>query len=124
MIDAQMTKKIRAQAERMEQEGRLSDEVLEYIYDKGLFKLFVPKALGGNMQDLPEALKIFEEAAFVDGSFGWLVQIGSGAGFFATTMAPDQVRKFFTKRDFYIAGSDRPTGIAKKTDSGYIVNGT
>ncbi|WP_411843803.1 acyl-CoA dehydrogenase family protein [Salinicoccus sp. HZC-1] len=124
MIDAQMTKVIRAQAQTMEQEGRLSDEVLEYIYDKGLFKLFVPVELGGNMQPLPEALKIFEEAAWVDGSFGWLVQIGSGAGFFATTMAPDQVRTFFTARDFYIAGSDRPTGTAQKTDDGYIVNGT
>jgi len=124
MIDAQMTKLIRNQASQMEQEGRLSETVLQYIYDQGLFKLFVPDALGGNMQPLPEALKIFEEAAHVDGSFGWLVQIGSGAGFFATTMAPEAVRKYFTARDFYIAGSDRPTGVARKTDGGYIVNGT
>src|SRR5690625_1772660 len=103
MIDENMIEMIRKEAPRMEREGRLTDEVLEYIYDKGLFKLFIPAELGGNMQPLPEALKIFEEAARADGSFGWLVQIGSGAGFFAVTMDPDEVRKHFTARDFYIA---------------------
>ena len=119
-----MIEMIREASPRMEQEGRLTGEVLEYIYDKGLFKLFIPKVLGGTMQPLPEALKIFEEAARADGSFGWLVQIGSGAGFFAVTMDPDEVRKHFTARDFYIAGSDRPGGTAEKTDGGYIVSGT
>lgn len=124
MIDENMIEMIREEAPRMEREGRLTGEVLEYIYDKGLFKLFIPAELGGNMQPLPEALKIFEEAARADGSFGWLVQIGSGAGFFAVTMDPDKVRKHFTARDFYIAGSDRPSGTAEKTEDGYVINGT
>ena len=124
MIDENMIEMIRKEAHRMEQEGRLTDEVLEYIYDKGLFKLFTPSELGGNMQPLPAALKIFEEAAGADGSFGWLVQIGSGAGFFAVTMDPDEVKEHFTARDFYIAGSDRPGGIARKTAGGYVINGT
>ncbi|MCD2137890.1 acyl-CoA dehydrogenase family protein [Salinicoccus halitifaciens] len=124
MIDENMIEMIRKAAPCMEREGRLTNEVLQYIYDKGLFKLFLPEETGGNMQPLPEALKIFEEAARADGSFGWLVQIGSGAGFFAVTMEPDEVREHFTARDFYIAGSDRPGGTARKVDDGYIVNGT
>ncbi|SOC43712.1 acyl-CoA dehydrogenase family protein [Salinicoccus kekensis] len=124
MIDENMIEMIRKEAPRMEREGRLTGEVLEYIYDQGLFKLFIPAELGGNMQPLPEALKIFEEAARADGSFGWLVQIGSGAGFFAVTMDPDEMRTHFAARDFYIAGSDRPSGTAGKTNDGYVVSGT
>lgn len=58
------------------------------------------------------------------GSFGWLVQIGSGAGFFATVMEPGAVKELFTPREFYIAGSDRPMGTARKVEGGYMVDGT
>lgn len=124
MIDAHITETVRRHAERMERNGALCPEVLELIHDRGMFKLFVPKELGGRMLGLPEALHIFEDAAWADGSFGWLVQIGSGAGFFATVMEPDAVRQLFTHRNFYIAGSDRPMGTARRVQGGYKITGT
>ena len=124
MIDAQITETVRRHAESMEIRGEMDAEVLELIYERRLFKLFTPKEVGGRMLDLPEALHVFEDAAWVDGSFGWLVQIGSGAGFFATVMEPDAVRELFTPREFYIAGSDRPMGTARKVQGGYMIDGT
>ncbi|WP_342388721.1 acyl-CoA dehydrogenase family protein [Salinicoccus bachuensis] len=124
MIDAHITETVRLHAESMEKNGALCPEVLELIHDRGLFKLFVPKEVGGRMLGLPEALQVFEDAARADGSFGWLVQIGSGAGFFATVMEPGAVRQLFAHRNFYIAGSDRPMGTARKTPGGYKINGT
>ncbi|WP_271396996.1 acyl-CoA dehydrogenase family protein [Salinicoccus roseus] len=124
MIDAQITETVRRHAESMEIRGEMDAEVLELIYERRLFKLFTPKEVGGRMLDLPEALHVFEDAAWVDGSFGWLVQIGSGAGFFATVMEPDAVRELFTPRAFYIAGSDRPMGTARKVRGGYMIDGT
>ncbi|GEL76743.1 hypothetical protein [Tenuibacillus multivorans] len=114
---------IRSQSREIESSGELTREILELIYEKKLFKLFVPNELNGNMTPFPEAIKIFEDAAYIDGSFGWLVQIGSGAGFFVTTMNPKVAKDIFSKRDIYIAGSDRPSGTARKVDGGYIVNG-
>ena len=34
------------------------------------------------MAGLPEAVRIFEQASFIDGSFGWAVTIGAGGGFY------------------------------------------
>ncbi|MFC3389163.1 acyl-CoA dehydrogenase [Salinicoccus sesuvii] len=119
-----MTETIRRHAVEMEESGMLHPEVLELIYDQQLFKLFVPDTIGGRMTAFPEAIKCFEDTAYIDGSFGWLVQIGSGAGFFATVMNPHVVETLFNVRDFYIAGSDRPLGVAKKTPDGYLIDGT
>ncbi|MCG1009971.1 acyl-CoA dehydrogenase [Salinicoccus sp. ID82-1] len=123
MIDQQMTETVRKYASDMEQNGKLDQTVLDLIYEHRLFKLFVPDAVGGRMTPFPEAIRYFEDTAYIDGSFGWLVQIGSGAGFFATVMDPRAVQELFSVRNFYIAGSDRPLGVARKTDDGYIVNG-
>jgi len=97
--------------------------VLDYCYERRLFKLFVPDALGGRMTPLPEALRWFEEASRVDGSFGWLVTIGSGGGYFAAYMEPDAAKQVFADRHAVIAGSGMPTGTARRTDGGYRVSG-
>ncbi|WP_054752584.1 hypothetical protein [Piscibacillus salipiscarius] len=123
MFDQKTVNLIRSYSYEIEKRGELSQEVLDVIYEQKLFKLFVPEDLDGRMMPLPDAIKVFEDAAWVDGSFGWLVQIGSGAGFFVTTMEPDWASEVFGKRDVYIAGSDRPSGKARAVDGGYIVTG-
>ncbi len=124
MFDTQTVDLIRGHSRWMEKNGELHPEVLEVIYDRGLFKLFLPAELNGRMMPFPMALKLFEEAAWIDGSFGWLVQIGSGAGFFATTISPEVAPGVFSSRKVYIAGSDRPNGIARKVDAGWRVTGS
>lgn len=63
----------------MEQEGRPTEDVLQFIHDLRLFHLFVPNELEGRMTTLPQAVRIFQECSRVDGSsFGWLVTIGAG----------------------------------------------
>lgn len=123
MFDSKTVDLIRSYSNKIETLGELPKEVLDVIYDKKLFKLYVPEELGGNMVSFPEAIKAFEDAAWVDGSFGWLVQIGSGAGFFVTTMELEWAREVFSQHHVYIAGSDRASGVAKKVDGGFIVSG-
>ena len=80
MFDDNLIRTIREWALHMEKRGELAPEILEYIYDHRLFKLFVPEELGGRMTSLPAALRLFEEASWIDGNFGWLITIGSGGG--------------------------------------------
>ena len=114
---------IREVSLQMENEGGLAPEALQIIIERGWFKLFVPKALGGEMAALPDALKVFEYASWVDGSFGWLTTIGAGGGYFAAFMQPDTAKNVFSPPQAVIAGSGAPTGTAMRTDGGYIVNG-
>lgn len=107
----------------MERTRTIDPLLLDYIYEHKLFKLFVPKSLGGLMLPLPEALRVFEEAAWIDGSFGWLVTIGSGGGFFTATLPPEQASELFGHDKAVVAGSGHPNGVARRVDGGYIVSG-
>lgn len=114
---------IRDQALTIEQEGKLPQQLLQWIYERGLFKLFIPAELQGNMTELPEALKWFEHTSWINGSFGWLVTIGSGGGFFAPFMTPEVAKDAYTRKDAVVAGSGHPSGTAVKVEDGYRVSG-
>lgn len=114
---------VQSEAMAMEQKGDISPKVLEAIYEQGLFKLLVPVELGGHMLPLPEALRIFERAARIDGSFGWLVTIGAGGGYFAASMKPEVCREMFSPREAVIAGSGYPAGEARRMKGGFQVRG-
>lgn len=114
---------IREQSRHMELTGALTPEVLNVIYDHNLFKLFVPEKLGGNMTPLPDALRTFEYASWIDGSFGWLVNIGSGGGFFISSIVPSVSQKLFSDKKAVIAGSGYPSGSAKRVNGGFLVSG-
>ncbi|WP_252183592.1 acyl-CoA dehydrogenase family protein [Rossellomorea vietnamensis] len=119
----QEVEKIRSNEEQMDREGAIPDELLAIIYDKQLFKLFVPERFGGRRTSLPESVRIFEEASSINGSFGWLVTIGSGGGFFSGNMKKEVLDDVFLPRNAVIAGSGAPTGTAVKCEGGYRVTG-
>lgn len=114
---------LRKAASEQEKTGSLSVETLRFIYEQKLFKLFVPEELGSKMTSLPEAVRIFEEAAFIDGSFGWAVTIGAGGGFFTEYLPPEIAGQLFSLANAVVAGSGHPTGTAIKTTNGYQVSG-
>ncbi len=123
-LEQQIIDQIRETSLQTEQTGKLAPEALSIIIERGWFKLFVPESYGGAMASLPEALKVFEYAAWVDGSFGWLTTIGAGGGYFVAFMQPETAANVFTPVEAVIAGSGMPTGTAIPTDGGYIVNGS
>lgn len=106
-----------------EQYGKIPQEALDVIIREKLFKIVVPKELGGRMEELPQALKLFEQASWLDGNFGWLMTIGSGGGFFVPFMLPEVAESQFRAPEAVIAGSGCPSGRARKVDKGYRVSG-
>lgn len=114
---------IRNESKAMDQSGQISDNLLQFIYDHQLFKLIVPEELGGKMLDLPSAARIFQDASYIDGNFGWAVTIGSGGGMFVPNMTEAAMEKCYSPLNSVIAGSGFPAGTAKPVENGYIVNG-
>ncbi len=123
IIPGRIIADIRQNADNRANEGRLSAAALDFMYEERLFKLFVPKELNGRMLPLPEALRVFERASWVDGSFGWLVTIGSGGGFFSATLPPEQSKLLFGHDRAVVAGSGHANGIARLVEGGYLVDG-
>lgn len=123
LYDHAQVEKIRDHALEREKRGEIEAWLLELIYDAKLFKTFVPQELGGLGAGMPQALRLFERAAWIDGAFGWLVTIGAGGGFFSATLPEQEAVALFSGRDAVLAGSGMPTGTAQRTDGGYIVSG-
>lgn len=114
---------IRGHSQQMEKSGLVPQEVLNYMYENKLFKIYLPEALGGTLLSLPDALRLIEKASWVDGSFGWLVMIGAGGGFFSSLISHENNLNLFSSPKAVIAGSGHPSGKAKPVDGGYLVTG-
>lgn len=124
IFNPQFVNLIRETSFDMEKEGVISQEALQFICDNKLFKLFLPQEVGGTMTALPEALRIFERASWINGSFGWAVTIGSGGGYFYSCVPSSVASDVFAGRKAVIAGSGHPSGTARKVEGGYVLNGS
>ncbi|MBT9283220.1 MAG: acyl-CoA dehydrogenase family protein [Hydrogenibacillus schlegelii] len=107
----------------LERTGLLPDELVAWMRSLRLFKLFVPEAFGGAGLTLGEAVRIYEALSAVDGSLGWLAQIGSGGGYFVPSFRPEIARAFFSPPEAVIAGTGHPAGRARRVPGGYVVSG-
>ncbi|RIV22323.1 acyl-CoA dehydrogenase [Fibrisoma montanum] len=122
-FDSATVSLVRNQAFDAEQTGVPSAEVQQIMTKLGLFKLFVPEQLGGQMIPLPDAIRLIEEAAYIDGSFGWLTSIGAGGGYFSAYYEPAVAGRLFGPAEAVVAGSGHPTGTARRVENGYQVTG-
>ena len=59
---------------------RLPDDIFETLAAAGVFRLWLPQAIGGPELSPFEFMSIVEAASALDGSVGWLVGNGGGDG--------------------------------------------
>lgn len=123
MLSKDLSKIILSASTKIEQTGTLPDALLRVAYEEQLFKLFLPKELGGRALSLPDAAHVFKDASFNDGSFGWLTTIGSGGNLFLENMTETQAKELYLPANAVIAGSGYATGQAHAEKNGYRVSG-
>lgn len=111
------------QKELAKEPKSLSPEILSVLHRHKIFKLFIAKELGGSMLPLSDALKVFDECAYIDGNIGWAAGIGSGGNYFAGYYSEAVAKRLFSAENAVLAGSGYP-GMAKKTEGGYLVSGS
>jgi alkylation response protein AidB-like acyl-CoA dehydrogenase len=122
-IDPEWVSTIRNNASAAEQLGMIHPEQLALAYQQKWFKALVPAGLGGRGLTLPELVRLEEGLSWADGSFGWVVTLCSGAGWFAGFIDTNQSKEIFAGDDVCLAGSGAQTGEAIETKGGYIING-
>lgn len=114
---------VRERVAEMEQRGYILPELLAWLRERRLFKLFVPKEFGGLEFTLTAAVRLYEELAALNGSLGWLVQIGAGGGFFVPSFPPEVARELFAPPEAVIAGTSYVGGRARRLPKGFCVSG-
>ena len=114
---------IRAHADDIEQERRLPEPVVRGLVDAGVFRMLMPRSLGGDELDPVTVCRVIEEAASQDGAVGWCVLIGAANGYFGGLLPAEGAREVFADRDVVLAAVFRPTGEAVAVEGGFRVTG-
>lgn len=124
LLPAYSVETIRDAASTADEKGCLQPAQLEIIRTGKWFQLFVPEEQGGLGLSLPEAIRLLEALAWLDGSLGWTVTLCGGANWFIGFFDESLKKQFFSGTDTCLAGSGAPTGTAVARGEGYIINGS
>jgi indole-3-acetate monooxygenase len=115
---------IRAAANEIERERRLPPALVEAMARAGLFRLWIPRSLGGEETDAATLMRVTEEIAYADGATGWCMAIGGEYGVFGGYLPPAAAREIYGSDPLVrTAGALRPFGNAVAVDGGYRVSG-
>lgn len=68
---------VHAEAAAAEQQRRLTDKTIKAMKGAKLYRLMLPRSLGGVEADPVTALQVIEEIAYADGSVGWCLMAGA-----------------------------------------------
>src|SRR6516165_4378709 len=111
-------------ADRAEREAQMPREVADAFHEAGLFRIFLPKSMGGGELTIPESLRLCEEAARIDGSTGWNLVICSGGPVLGHMLRRDAFDTIFRDPRAVCAGSLNPmTSRTMKVDGGWRFSG-
>jgi alkylation response protein AidB-like acyl-CoA dehydrogenase len=102
---------------------RLPEVVFNALADAGLFRLWLPAALGGPELSPAEFMIVVEAVSALDGSVGWLVANGSAMSRVAGYVAEPVAREWLGNPRAFIVSSTGAVGGAQKVDGGYRVTG-
>jgi indole-3-acetate monooxygenase len=116
---------IAAHADRIEREREIVPEVLSALHDARLFRMVLPRSVGGLEVDPMTLMQTIEEIAKADGSTAWCISQASGCSVAAAYVAPEVAREVFGDACAVVAsgplGTD-PKAIA--VADGYRVSGS
>jgi alkylation response protein AidB-like acyl-CoA dehydrogenase len=114
---------IAAQRSEFDRGRRLPDAVFASLADAGVFRLWLPQALGGPELSPSEFMRVVEAASALDGSVGWLVGNGGGMSRIGGYLGEAVVREWFADPHAFVVSSTGTVGTATAVAGGYSLSG-
>jgi len=116
---------IEAEAAAVERACALTPKLLTALHDARLFKMLLPRSVGGDEIDPLTFIAAIEELARADGSTAWCVAQASGCSIAGAYVEPAVAQEIFGGKDAVLAwGPLGPTVKATAVDGGYRATGT
>ena len=106
-----------------DRDRRVSDVVFRAMAEAGLFRLWLPAALGGPAISPLQFMDIVEAACALDGSVGWLVANGGGMSRAGGYLSEPVARELFSDPYAFIVAATGAVGNAVPCEGGYRVSG-
>jgi indole-3-acetate monooxygenase len=118
-----LTEQLRARASEASSSGTLPDDVVLALESAGMFRLGLPKGLGGFEADPMTLVGTAEKLAYADGSAAWATMISNGSMFFAW-LDQDVASSLLDGRPGQpVASSFAPSGRGVEDGGGFRISG-
>ena len=116
---------LRAAGDEIERGREVTPEIVEAMKERGIFRMLLPRSLGGAELDPLTYTEVLYTLAQGDGSTAWCLGQNSGCSMIAPYLPDDTAREVFGDRDGILAwGPDLPgAGRTIVAEGGYRVTG-
>jgi alkylation response protein AidB-like acyl-CoA dehydrogenase len=115
---------VREHAIQAERQRHLPDEVAWAMAEAGLYRVAVPRVLGGGEVHPHEQIQVIEQIAEADGATGWNLMIGIEATGMGSAGLPVFVAsEIFRDPRMIFSGARNPQGRALPVEGGYRASG-
>ena len=114
---------IRERRKEIEAARQLPGDLVDRLATTGVFRMTVPRVLGGDETSPVEVMRAIETVSAADGSAGWCVMNAAGCNVAAGYMDETGAREIFTDPARPSAGIAAPAGAAARVDGGVRIRG-
>jgi alkylation response protein AidB-like acyl-CoA dehydrogenase len=112
-----------SQRDETENSRKLAPAIVERLKDLDLFRMGLPKFLGGWEDNPVETLKVYELLSSAEASVAWIVWNNHLACTFGRYLDEPGMKEVYGNSSHVYANSTRPEGFAKIAPGGYMVSG-
>ncbi len=112
-----------AHREETENLRKIAPAVIEQLSARYLFRMGLPKSLGGWEDNPTETLTVYETLASAEASVSWIVWNNHLACTFGRFLDSSARQEVFNNPEHIYANSARPEGVAVQYAEGYTVSG-
>lgn len=120
---APLLAEIAARAAEMEEARRLPADLAAKLAAEGLFRIAMPRSLGGAELPPADIVRVIESVAQADASAGWCVMIGATTNLSLAWLPHDVAAKVTADSDSITGGVFAPMGRAERVGDHWQVSG-
>ncbi|MGK4005199.1 acyl-CoA dehydrogenase family protein [Sorangium sp. So ce1036] len=113
----------RALRDETEHQRRLPPAVVDALVAAGLFRMWVPRELGGAEADPRTLVEAVEALSAADGAAGWCLMIAAGTSLSSGYLPSAGAREIYGDPASIVGGRLVASGRATRVDGGYRVSG-
>jgi indole-3-acetate monooxygenase len=115
---------IGAASDAIEATRRLPEPLVARLHEARLFRMLLPRSVGGDQLDPVNYLSAIEELSRHDGSTGWVVFVANSSALIAAYLEPATARAIFADPCCTVAWGPPNAARASAVPGGYRVGGT
>jgi alkylation response protein AidB-like acyl-CoA dehydrogenase len=115
---------IAAASDTIEATRRLPEPLVARLHEARLFRMLLPRSVGGDQLDPVNYLSTIEELSRHDGSTGWVVFVANSSALIAAYLEPATARTIFADPCTTVAWGPPNAARATAVPGGYRVSGT